>query len=332
MTNGNEPNNFEEITLAIALLGGIIGIFLYIREYFNNNVVDADSQVIQSSLVFVSALLVEFLIILLFFLLRGISIYAKPESLKLIKDFTQKLFTFSFIYFLLYIIAFISTFIFINFIYYNIELSNRPVISNIFLSILIILLVIVGLVLWDYGMLKSLHHIYSTRPSFGELWTRYKTLLLLLIVFIVILFLIPHFVSLLNLLSLYSLIGSYSIDVFPQSNANNDTLTFTIKETGISYNHIYIELNKLNADGNLEVIQGPIDNVTINYTNDSKSNKTFMFGRKYNSVWFLNINASFLQPGNYLLHAEVTDDTFKNFTSLRIRKSADKLFYIPPLT
>jgi hypothetical protein len=124
----------------------------------------------------------------------------------------------------------------------------------------------------------------------------------------------------------YLLMGSYSIDVFPRPNANGDILTFTIKETGLSYNHIYIDLYKLNSSGDFLWF---IDNVAINNTKEALSNNTFMLGGNYDGIWYLNINTSKLQPGNYLLHAEITNDLSSRFLGVS-KKQDSKLFYIPP--
>lgn len=122
----------------------------------------------------------------------------------------------------------------------------------------------------------------------------------------------------------YLLGGSYSIDVFPQSEINHDILTFTIKETGITSGRNFINLYKLD-DNN--VFQD-IDNITINYTQETPSKNKMMLGKKHEGTWYLNLNTSNLSYGNYMLHAEVS---YNNLISLGVfKKHADKLFYIPP--
>ncbi len=148
-------------------------------------------------------------------------------------------------------------------------------------------------------------------------------------IFIIVVLLVTFFITTFFVMPTYLLKDSYSIDAFPISNTNSGILTFTIKETGISYNFIYITLNKLNSGSNL--IQY-VDNVTINRTNgEAPSNNSLMLGKNYEDIWYLNINTSDLQPGNYILHAEVTDDSSKNNTIFgTISKHAEKLFYIAP--
>ncbi|CAG0994284.1 hypothetical protein METP2_02809 [Methanosarcinales archaeon] len=67
-------SDFEEITLAIGLLGGVIAILLYIGNFFNNNVIPNDADFQQIALSLVSILLIEIPMILLFFLLKCIII------------------------------------------------------------------------------------------------------------------------------------------------------------------------------------------------------------------------------------------------------------------
>ncbi len=177
-----DSKDFGEITLAIALLGGVIAILLYISNYFNNNVIprDADLQMTAFDLVFI--LLWEIPIILLFFVLKGILIYREPESQPVkIKKYSEALFNLSFIYFLLWLIAIFLTFIFVNFIYYyNIKLSNDSGIFLLYKMFLLIFLVIVGIVIWDYSIFeKILRILYDRRPLLGEFLKRNKKIFFL---------------------------------------------------------------------------------------------------------------------------------------------------------
>jgi hypothetical protein len=124
----------------------------------------------------------------------------------------------------------------------------------------------------------------------------------------------------------YLLGGSYSIDVFPQSEVNSNILTFTIKETGLTSGRNFINLYK--SDDN-HVFQD-IDNITIISTQEISSKNKLMTGTKHEGVWYLNLNASNLSHGNYVLHAEVSYINLNNFEIFK--KHADKLFYIAPRT
>lgn len=313
MTNRN-PNDFEEIALAIALLGGVIAILLKISDYFNNNVIPSDADFRGISDYLVIFLLMEIPIILFFFLFKGISIYTKPDCWKeKIKEFAQYLFKLSFIYFLIWLIALILTFIFI----YIFKLPNHPILQPIYYSLLLILLVIIGTALIDCTIFKSI----SRNPySLGEFWKGNKKIFLLLIV---VIFFGLVFYSLCNLLSSYLLMGSYSIEEFLQPNDGN--ITIVIKETGTIYIASYINLYNLDTD-----FEKSIDTIRIAYHQVNFSEKGYMVGTNndYLRKIYLNINTSKLQTGNYLLHAEVT--IFESPILGTVKKQADKLFYIPP--
>jgi hypothetical protein len=114
------------------------------------------------------------------------------------------------------------------------------------------------------------------------------------------------------------LIGSYSIDVFPQSNTNEGFLTFTIKETGVINYPCDVTLYKLNG-------------TNIVTASSNSSDNTSMFGQtKERGLWYLIVNTTNLTPGSYLLHAEKTDLITEKFNSFGSNiKQADKLFIIP---
>ncbi|VVB92677.1 Uncharacterised protein [uncultured archaeon] len=145
-----------------------------------------------------------------------------------------------------------------------------------------------------------------------------------LVLSFVFLFIINSFL----MMPTYLLKDSYSVDVFPQSNINSDFITLAIKETGFPYNYIYITLDIFNSTDNHKQYVG---NVTINRTKESPANNSFMFGENYEGIWYLNINTCNLQPGNYMLHAEVTNEASINNTIFgAFRKHTEKLFYIAP--
>ncbi|KAB2940613.1 MAG: hypothetical protein OIN84_16450 [Candidatus Methanoperedens sp.] len=189
-------SDFEEITLAIGLLGGVIAILLYIGNFFNNNVIPNDADFQQIALSLVSILLIEIPMILLFFLLKCIIILTIT-------------FTFGFIQ-----------------IIFNIKILDYPGILLIYISLLTIILIIVGLFLLDCNIFKSISHV-----SRGDFWKRKKNPILLFLGFIVIVFTIPLLYYIINMSSLYLLMGSYSIEEFLQP--NNENITVGIKETGI---------------------------------------------------------------------------------------------------
>ncbi len=122
--------------------------------------------------------------------------------------------------------------------------------------------------------------------------------------------------------------GTFSIEEPLHSNINNAIITFVIKETGMTYSANYITLSKINANGSA-FLQN-IDYIKINSSQEAFSMD--MHGiRLEPGVWYLNVNSSNLTSGNYLLHAEVTNDLTKNSTIFGVvKKSDDRLFYVAP--
>lgn len=286
MTNVDQsPKDIEEITLAIALLGGLIAILLYIIDYFNNNVIVFNVR-LQGVAVYtlMSFLLLEFVIIFLFFILKGISVNIEPENRK--KDFekgARNLFKISFIYpFVLFIATTLVLFFnYITTVYYS-YVEQHPTIYFIialFYSIIVMFISFWILFdLYDSRITKKTNEIFKNLiKNFIDSKNRRAIIIGIFIMILgicIIIFQDLFFQLLLDfsLVPAYLLTGSYSIDVFPQSNANSDTLTITIKETGSSFNNIYITLSKLENGNNLRRY---VDNVTINRTKEASSNKTF---------------------------------------------------------
>lgn len=307
-------SDFEEITLAITILTGLSFFIFKIADYFNNNIVRYSPD-LQSMIYFlVIGLLIEMTIISSFLILKGYaisigkkensSIYAINWLFNLLFKGLIGLSVFSFALLLVIVL---------NNLYKNISIPiiNYNISYIITFVVMILILYEVSISIGFKG--KIFGYIQKFFNNYIEF--KHKSLLIL---FLTIYLIAPT----------YLLMGFYSIDIFPQSNANDDILTFTVKETGIPYNNIYITIYRLNSSSEFLWY---VDNVTINYTKEAYSKKTFMLGKNYEGIWYLNINTSKLQPGNYLLHSEVTDDFFKSFFGVEIsRKQADKLFYIPP--
>ncbi len=247
------------------------------------------------------------------------------------------LFKISFIYAFVWFIAItlILIFKYITTVYYSF-FEQHPIIYFIIALLYSVSVMVISCWIFfdlsDSRVIKKANEINkSSIKKLMESISIYKLTKLLILSIAMIFFLIIfrdlflHLLLDFLLLPSYLLAGSYSIDVFPESSANSDILTFTIKETGLSYNKIYVQIYKLNSSSDLRWL---IDYVIISNTKEALSNKTFMLGVNYGGIWYLNVDTSSLQPGNYLLHAEITDDGAKNST-LPIIKHTDKLFYIP---
>ena len=159
--------------------------------------------------------------------------------------------------------------------------------------------------------------------------TKLKPLIVtLIILFIILIIFYPAFLKfhsdIFSVAPSILLMGSFSIEEFPQSNEKYDILTFAIKETGLTYSRNYITLYKLNANANNSLNEN--DNITL--PQSESKNKSMFGGLHDKGLWYININTSSLQAGNYMLHAEVTNDLSKNSTFGVFKKHADKLFYI----
>lgn len=382
--------DFKEITLAIALLGGLLAFLFKLISYFNENIILWSESTQIDAYFLVGALLLEFIIIFLFFILKGISLSTKKRRGEL-EDITAGLFKVSFIFPLLWFVASILSLLF----YYIIQnfnmnfyisigyfflifildfillvellgIENLKKADIIFLEkikstklqlVLLIIITLILLILFYY-IINDINRYISTVYIFlnliivcilfVNLWgreelkkefntinlkiknTNLKPLIVrLIILFIILIIFSPAYLKLYS--DIFSvapsilLMGSFSIEEFPQSIDNGDILTFTIKETGLTSHVSFINLYKLNAGNNsLE----PIDNITIPLQN--KSIKELMFGGVHETNYYLNLNTSNLSSGNYMMHAEVTNDLTKKSIFGDIKKHDDKLFYIAP--
>lgn len=323
MVEGTQRHDFQEITLAMALLAGLLTLLLKLIDYFNNNIVRYSSDLLTLIYFFVVGLLIEITIISSFLILKGYTISLGKNEVSNWSNWTNSSLRITNWLFKLLFRGLIGLSAFSLALLLVIVLNNMY--KNITIPIIrynigyIITSIIIFYILYQVSISSGLKGKNFSYKKFFNTFIEFKHKVLLLTVLILYL-----------TAPAYLLMGSYSINFIPQPNANSDTLTFTIKETGVSYNNIYINLYKLKSSGELLWF---VDNVTINNTKEASSNKTFMLGENYDGIWYLNINNSKLQPGNYLLHAEVTDDFFKRYLGEEIfRKHADKLFYIAPRT
>ena len=122
----------------------------------------------------------------------------------------------------------------------------------------------------------------------------------------------------------YLLIGTYSMEEYSQPEIS-DIRIFVITETGITYKRIYIDLYKLNSSG--DTFFDDKHSMIINGTSPTVGNE-YMNGTKYEGKYYIYLNTSNLTSGNYILHAEVTDDLTKNSTFGANKKHIEKLFYV----
>ncbi|MFZ3167518.1 MAG: hypothetical protein WA130_07865 [Candidatus Methanoperedens sp.] len=264
-----------------------------------------------------AGLLIELIIISSFLILRGYLLFTETREENII-SITNVLFKVFFLYFVALCIASIFSLFFI--IISIPALTESPYyyyfsIIYFVISLITIIIIILYLINFKKADLKeSLNIIRENADKSGWYWPKR------IVAYIIILTLL--FISLIA--PTYLLGGSYSIDVFPQSEVNSNILTFTIKETGLTSGRNFINLYKSDDD---HVFQD-IDNITIISTQEISSKNKLMTGTKHEGIWYLNLNTSNLSYGNYMLHAEVS---YINLNNLEIfKKHADKLFYIAP--
>ena len=315
--------DYKEITLVITILAGTSAFLLKLIDYFNNNIITISNHVQLIIYIIVYLALIEVALIFSFLILKGYLLSANSEN-KQLTNLSKEIFKKIFIFPIPTIIILISTLLFYTYQieeknYYNIVIFVYWILTVILASRVLFYLnpeINIFNSLNNLSVYKNLHKRKIDLKNINYIQLISNIILFPLVAFIIISsFIIPS----------YLLVGHYSIEVFPESNNGGDMLTFTIEETGIAYARCYITLYKLNLGNNsLE----HIDNITIPIQLESKNK--MMFGGIHELYYYLNVNTSTLSPGNYMLHAEVTNDISKRYKFGTIKKSDDKLFYIEP--
>ena len=137
---GKNLKDFEEITLAIALLGGLLAFLLKLINYFNENIILWSESTQNHAFFLVGALLFEFIIIFLFFILKGI-VLSTNKGREDLEGITAYLFKIVFIYPFLW---FITTILLL--LFYHID---QTIYKNTYIYICYILLIfIIDLILF----------------------------------------------------------------------------------------------------------------------------------------------------------------------------------------
>ncbi len=306
-----KSRDFEEITLAITILTGLSFILFKISDYFNNNTIGL-SDILQTLVsTFVSGLLIELVIISSFLILKGYLLFSASREERII-SIADRLFKSFIIYFVL--LGVISIFLLFLIIISFPTLIESPYYIYFFIvyEVLTVLAALRVIGFKGDDLKKSVRAFEEVREK-----SDFINVIIAEIIIITIL--------LISLIApVYLLGGTYSIEVFPQSEIKDNVLTFTIKETGITSGKNFINLYKLDDN----TVFQDLDSIIINYTQETPSKNKMMLGKKHEGTWYLNLNTSNLSYGNYMLHAEVS---YNNLISLGVfKKHADKLFYIPP--
>lgn len=281
-------------------------------DYSNNQSLEFDSSLKPLIYGLIGFLLIEILIILLFFIFKGASAYVDSIRQKKLESIARELFILSFIIAFGWFIASVLT-VFVKWF----DLAGFCSWSGV-VGYILVALITVGITIAIFSTeIKNLKII-------GK-FVKQKFFIIILFLFVLV---IDIFVI---LVPQYLLTGSYSIEEFSPPIDNPDMLTFTMKEKGISYNLTEVMLIKLNSS-DLDISNNLRNNTDyiITYRNNGEKS-CYLWVRNLNAVWYLNIiNISNLSSGTYLLHAEVKNDLTDNSTIGVSKRIAEKMFYIPP--
>lgn len=321
--------DYKEITFSITLLAAIFGVSLKIIDYYNSNIIILNIFSRDIFHIIVSILLVEFFMIFIFLVFKGFLVSQKYRNKKL-NFFLEE--TFSNIFLISVILI---AFVFLTSLYGHIFQDISQNMALTFIYTFLIIIVIVFLIIYLEHGINIIDEFKNFRKT---LVISPEKRLILLVKFrnatlkCMFPFILLLVVTLLGFPSLL-LSGSLSIEEFPKSFVNTDIMTFSIKETGIPSDKNDVNLYKMNAnDSNIFQF---IDSITINNTQETLSENRLILGINHKpGAYYLNVNISSLQPGNYLLHSKVTTELYRTerlrITNPVIEKHKDKLFFIAP--
>ena len=308
--------DFKEITFAITLFGGLLAFLIKLGDYFNNNVVVISdfSQYIIYFTIWITLILLP--ILLLYLILKWYLVSTKNEN-KWLKNITQYLFGLL----PLFILVLFFNLIWNLFKYYS---DNMSIGFYEYLTILMSISLMIMFVLSNHLINKNTFSLKKINyhvniPTDDELLAFVNKIAIIVILWMLAMsssFMFPN----------YIITGSYSIDKFPSSNTDNSLITFTIRETGFLFSYNNVILYKLGSGDSI------IDFITINESREILSENKYMLGENHEGLWYLNLNTSNLTSGNYMLHAEVTNDMTKESKFGSAKKHDDIIFYIPPKT
>lgn len=315
--------DFKEIALAITLLAGLSAFLLKLTDYFSNHIISVSFyfQVVVYFLVFF--LLLEFLLTLIFLVLKGYLVSTEYRNNKL-ENISKDLFRYIFI-FAFFSVVFSFLIILSYYFFKDANETNYYYYYILWVFFLLIIIWVLIYIVYRIDLVNLLKNISLKKIQIKEVFPKKYEFKYAIFYYFTIL-IIFLFITLLFVASSSLLMGSFSIEQFPQSDINSDVMTFTITETGMTYSLNYITLYKMNVSGS-DFFQY-VDNITINNAQETVSKRNLLFGKKYEGTWYLNINTQNLQHGTYLLHSEVTNDmTIKSIFG-PIKKSDDKMFYV----
>jgi hypothetical protein len=290
---------------------------LKVIDYSNNQSLEFDASLKPLVYGLIGFLLIELLIIFLFFIFKGVSAYVDSIRQKELESVARELFILSFIIAFGWFIASVLT-LFVK----RLNLAEFLSWSGVVGYILDLFITI--------GIIKA---FFSTEIKNLKMTRKFiKHNFFITILFLIILSTDIFFI----LVPQYLLTGSYSIEDVSPPIDNPDMLTFTMKEKGITYNLTEAMLIKLNSSYpgiSNDFRKDNIDYIIAYRNTDKDKQKTscYLWVTNINKVWYLNIiNISNLSSGTYLLVAVVRNDLTDSSTIGVSKRIAQKLFYIPP--
>lgn len=330
MREGEGSRDLEILTVAITLLAGISAVLLKLGEYFSNNIIsDSISTPIWG---LTSILILELLLILLFLLIKGSSIWAEKDN----KGFFEKIGNIlgSAIFsvplsILIYLTLGVSYTLLVSI--YKWELSET---TNylVYCLIIAISLIITFRDEIDIKGLKEFFRNESMKDKFKKIDINIKSLpkLYFKFYFRVLWSLVSTFACLVLIISIFMastflLTGSYSMDIINSPDANSDIMTVEIIDNGIPSGRCHIDLYRLNESN--ERLFEKIDTIILNES--AKNSSTYIDGAKKHGIYYVSINTSAIPPDDYLLHSEVTFNKIGNFSLFERKKEDDLVFRIP---
>lgn len=327
---------FNELSVAITLLAGISVILFNTINYFNNNIVSTNSSLAIRFLVI--WLILELIIVILFILLKGTSLWSLKEGRRDLIEGLAKLA--GIMMFMIAVFILICTCLIFAFCMITNDLELPSTTVYYLGGILIVSTVVTFYLGGVFGYLKNIVEWIFLKIKQKFLKTDHKNrsgsdkhLLSLVSVYfaisIIIIFIWIVLVACTDYLSPATtllLCGSYSTEVTHFPDANTDIMSITIKDTGIPSMACYIELCRVNKSN--ENIFQRIDNITLQES--EKKSSEYMVGKKENGIYYLFIDTSDLPSDNYFLHAEVTLSETEDSDLFLSKKYGDTLFYLPP--
>lgn len=307
-----ERNDFEEITLAITLLAGILSFLLFISNYSNTNIISLSHFFQQMIYILIYFAIIIFLLLFVFLMLKGYAITAHSDNVcKISRGLLKNIFEATIIW-TIYLISIILAYIVII----NVD---QKWYSGYVIVAFICLVVGTFATTTYYFYFEGIENVFGiacdTKPIY---------LICYGIVTLFIFYLITISVGAIYSVPSYLLIGTYSIEEYSQPEISDNRI-FVITETGITYKKIYIDLYKL--DSPQKTFLTTEYSMIINGTAPESKNR-YMNGTKYEGKYYIYLNTSNLTYGNYILYAEVTDDLTKNSTFGTNKKRVEKLFHV----